>query len=329
MRFCHPLFLIAALAVPLLGLYWTFLRAGREKALARFSRHGLPRKPRFSSLQMPLVLVGLFLVMVAAARPQWGKDATASIKRSRNLVVALDVSNSMLAPDVRPNRLGRAKADIADLIDSLNDDRCALVAFRRTGVVICPLTSDHAFLRSALEKMDGDSATRGETDLGSAIRAALDALDPAADDHNAIIVVSDGGDLRGEALPAAQLAKQRGIPVFTVGIGDPAHDTPIPGVTYNQSPVGVRLEETALKAIAEASNGRYVPLATAGTAETTLGAIYRRFIRQVAEKEQREEDERAGERYLIFLLPGILALFAAAALSSGRLAQRQANKASL
>ena len=326
MRFHHPLFLIVALAVPLLGLYWTFLRARREKALARFSRHGLPQRPRLAALQMPLTLAGLFLVLVAVARPQWGKDLDPAVKRSRNLVVALDVSNSMLAQDVRPNRLGRAKADIADLIDSLNDDRCALVAFRRTGVLVCPLTSDHAFLRSALEKMDGESAPRGETDLGSAIRAALDALDPAADDHNAIIIISDGGDLRGEALPAAEIAKQRGVPVFTVGIGDPAHATPIPGVTYNQSPVSVRLEESALKAIAEASNGRYVPLATAGTAETTLGAIYRRFIHQVAEKEQREEDERVGERYLIFLLPGLLALFAAAALSSGRLVKNPSGK---
>ena len=151
-----------------------------------------------------------------------------------------------------------------------------------------------------------ESAPRGETDLGSAIRASLDALDPAADDHNAVILISDGGDLRGEALSNAELAKKRGIPIFTVGIGDPKHATPIPSEDgrgeqkFNGEVVKVKLEESALKAVAEASRGRYVPLATAGTAETTLGAIYQRFLRQVAAKEQNEEAERAAERYQVF-----------------------------
>ena len=243
-------------------------------------------------------------------------------------MVAIDVSRSMLAQDVRPNRLERAKADVADLIDSLEGDRCALVAFRRTGVVICPLTTDHGYLRSALEQLTPESAPRGETDLGSAIRAALEALDPAADDHNAIIMISDGGDLRGEALQNAALAAKRKIPIFTVGIGDPKHGAAIPSedgrseLKFQGQTVKVKLEETALKAISEASKGRYVPLATAGTAETTLGAIYRRFLRQVAAKEQNEEAERAAERYQIFLVPGLVLLIAGAALSKGRFAKK-------
>jgi Ca-activated chloride channel family protein len=230
----------------------------------------------------------------------------------------------MLAEDVRPNRLERVKADVADLIDSLEGDRCALVAFRRTGLVICPLTTDHGFLRSALEQMTPDSAPRGVTDLGGAIRASLDALDPSADDHNAIILISDGGDLRGEALANAALAKKRGIPIFTVGIGDPRHGAPIPAADgkglqkFDGKTVMVKLEETALKAVAAASNGRYVPLATAGTAETTLGAIYRRFLRQVAAKEQNEQESRTAERYQIFLVPGLVLLIAGACLSKGR-----------
>jgi Ca-activated chloride channel family protein len=230
----------------------------------------------------------------------------------------------MLAEDVRPNRLERVKADVADLIDSLEGDRCALVAFRRTGLVICPLTTDHGFLRSALEQLTPDSAPRGETDLGGAIRASLDALDPAADDHNAIILISDGGDLRGEALKNAELAKKRGIPIFTVGIGDPRTGSPIPSADgrgvqkFKGETVKVKLEEAALKSVAAASNGRYVPLATAGTAETTLGAIYRRFLRQVAAKEQNEEENRTAERYQLFLIPGLVLLIAGASLSKGR-----------
>ncbi len=322
MRFANPIFLVLAAIVPLAGLWWTFLRARREKALGRITL-SVP-KTHTAGLQMTLVLAGLFLSLFAASRPQWGKTTERLVERSRNVVVAIDVSRSMLAQDVRPNRLERAKADVADLIDSLEGDRCALVAFRRTGVVICPLTTDHAYLRGALEQMTPESAPRGETDLGGAIRAALDALDPAADDHNAIILISDGGDLRGEALANAQLAKKRGIPIFTVGIGDPKRGATLPDpngrgdMKYKGETVRVKLEETALKAIAEASKGRYVPLATAGTAETTLGAIYRRFLRQVAVKEQNEEAERTAERYQFFLLPGLALLIAGAALSKGR-----------
>ena len=87
---------------------------------------------------------------------------------------------------------------------------------------------------------------------------------------------------------------------------------------HNGAAVKVKLEEAALKAVAEASSGRYVPLATAGTAETTLGAIYRRFLRQVAAKEQSEEESRAAERYQFFLAPGVLLLMAGASLSRGR-----------
>ena len=154
MRFAHESFLVLALLVPFAGLFWAFLHARREKSLARFVAPSLrarlmPARSRTWGLQAFLILAGLFLVLVAAARPQWGRSTERVIERRRNVAIALDVSRSMLAQDVRPNRLERAKADVADLIDSLGPDRCALVAFRRTGVVVCPLTTDRGFLRSA------------------------------------------------------------------------------------------------------------------------------------------------------------------------------------
>ena len=327
MRFSNPLFLIIALLVPVAGLWWTFLRARREKALGALTLK-VP-KSSVSGLQTACIVVGLFLSLFAASRPQWGKSMEKTVTRARNVVIAIDVSRSMLAEDVRPNRLERAKADVADLIDSLEGDRCALVAFRRTGVAVCPLTTDHGYLRSALERMSPESAPRGETDLGGAIRTALATLDPAADDHNAIILISDGGDLRGEALKNAEAAKKRGIPIFTVGIGDPKRGATIPSedgrgvVKFDGKPVTVKLEEAALDAIAKASGGSYVPLATAGTAETTLGAIYRRRLRQIALMEQNEEESRLGERYQFFLIPGLVLLIIGACLSKGRFAKRK------
>ena len=327
MRFANPIFLVLSLLVPVAGLWWTFLRARREKALGALTLK-VP-KSSVSGLQTACIVVGLFLSLFAASRPQWGKSMEKTVTRARNVVIAIDVSRSMLAEDVRPNRLERAKADVADLIDSLEGDRCALVAFRRAGVAVCPLTTDHGYLRSALESMSPESAPRGETDLGSAIRTALATLDPAADDHNAIILISDGGDLRGEALKNAEAARKRGIPIFTVGIGDPKRGATIPSedgrgvVKFDGKPVTVKLEESALDAIAKASGGSYVPLATAGTAETTLGAIYRRRLRQIALMEQNEEESRLGERYQLFLIPGLVLLIIGACLSKGRFAKRK------
>ena len=340
MKFVYPWMLVLVALVPVAGAFWIFLRARAERRLERIVAPALAARLLPSAagplarLQMPLMIVGLTLAVLAAARPQWGHSSQKIEARSRNVVVALDVSRSMLVADVRPNRLERAKADIADLIDSLEGDRCALVAFRRTGTLLCPLTTDHAFLRTALEGATPESAARGETDLAAAIRTALDALDPAADDHNAIILISDGGDLRGGALDAAALARKRNVPVFTVGIGDPRRAGTVPGEDgkgvqqYKGQAVTAKLEDQTLAAIAKASGGRYVPLATAGTAETTLGAIYRRFLRQVAAKEQAEEEElRATERFGVFLVPGLLLILAAALLSRGRFAGRNRQQA--
>ena len=332
MKFVYPWMLVLVASVPVAGALWAFLRARADRRLAAFVAPALqsrllPRSPRLFGLQATLLLFGLALVLFAASRPQWGQSAQQMQARSRNVVVALDVSRSMLAADVRPNRLERAKADVADLIDSLEGDRCALVAFRRTGELLCPLTSDHAFLRSALEGVTTESAPRGETDLGGAIRTSLAALDPAKDEHNAVILISDGGDLRGGALDAARDAKKRRVPVFTVGLGDDKVDSTLPDAsgsgsqTYQGKTVRTRLENKTLEMIASASGGRYVPLATAGTAETTLGAIYRRFLRQVAEEDLAEEEElRATERFGLFLVPGILLVLLAGALSRGRFA---------
>ena len=334
MKFVYPWMLVLVALVPLAGAFWAYLRGRAERRLSTMVAKGLqgrllPRRPQLFNLQAALLLAGLFLVVFAAARPQWGHSSQKMVARTRNVVVALDVSRSMLATDVRPNRLERAKADVADLIDALEGDRCALVAFRRTGVLLCPLTTDHAFLRATLEGVTPESAPRGETDLGSAIKTALDALDPAADDHNAIILISDGGDLRGGALESARAAAKRSIPIFTVGLGNPKEASAIPDASgtgvqqYQGKAVTTKLEEKALVEIARASGGRYVPLATAGTAETTLGAIYRRFLRQVQAKEEAEaEEQRATERFGFFLVPGLLLVLLAGMFSRGRFAGR-------
>ncbi len=341
MRFAHPILLLLLLIVPAAALVGAYLRARREKALSRLTTR--PPSAPLGGFQAACMLTGLALALLAVARPQWGKEMESLVRRSRNVVVAIDVSRSMLASDVRPNRLDRAKADIADLIDSLAStnangkavsDRCALVAFRNDARMVCPLTSDRVFLRQELATVTPASAAPGATSLGAGIERALSLIgeeDGGEDiraDHSAIILISDGGDLEGKALECADKAKSRGVPVFTVGIGDPNRESEIPapegGVVRDEhgAPVRVKLESATLRTIAERSGGRYVPLATAQTAETTLGVIYRDFLRQVAMQEQNEEEERLGEKYQWFLVPGLALLLVGAACSKGRFRRR-------
>jgi len=332
MRFVYPWLLLLLSAIPVVGIAWLWLYRRAQCKLSLLIAPALqgklmPSRPRATFyVQFVLVLAGLLLLTFAAARPQWGRKDEKIFTRGRNLVIALDVSRSMLAADVHPNRLERAKTDIMDLIGELKGDRAALLAFRNKGSLLCPLTTDYAFLRQALDGVSPESAPRGETDLGDAIRKSLEALDPALDEYNAILLISDGEDLKGDAVDAARTAASRNIPIFTVGIGDLSGAT-VPGedgkgvLTFKGSAVKTTLTESTLDAIAKASaNGRYIPLGTAGTANTTLGAIYRRHLRSLAAQEQQEQIEnRYQERYQLFLFPAVLCLLVAAWFSRGRL----------
>jgi Ca-activated chloride channel family protein len=335
MRFAYPWLLLLLTAVPLLGAAWFWMARQGRRNLGRLVSPALqprlmpPRSELRFHAQLALVVAGLLLLVVAAARPQWGTRTERVITRSRNLVIALDVSRSMLARDVHPNRLERAKVDIMDLIGELKGDRAALLAFRRRGILLCPLTTDYAFLRQALDGVGIDSAPRGETDLADAIRKALDALAPAQDGHNAILLISDGDDLAGNALEAAREARARNVPIFTVGIGDTT-GAAVPDeagtgtLVYHGESVRSRLSEDTLAAIARESGGRYVPLGTASTVQTTLGSIFRQHLRQIAAREQHESLERRRiERFQWFLFPALGLLLAAGFLSRGRLSGRR------
>lgn len=331
MRFVYPWVLLLLSLVPLVGLLWFWLAARATRRLGALvapplqARLAPPRQAWRGTTQIVLALGAVSLLLVAAARPQWGQRSQQVYTRGRNLLIALDVSRSMLAQDVHPNRLERAKVDILDLIAELRGDRAGLMVFRGKALLLCPLTTDTAFLRQIVDGVAVDSAPRGATDLAHAIRRGLEALEPAMDDHNAILLISDGEELTGDAAEAAREAGQRGVPIFTVGLGDPA-GAPLPaadgkGVQQDRQgrPVSTRLMDATLEAIARESGGAYIPLATAGTAHTTLGSIYRQHLRRVAAREQQERIERRYiERYQFFLLPAIVLLCAAGCLSRGR-----------
>ncbi len=289
----QPLYLMLLLLLPLIPLAAVWWWKRYTVRVARLSRHavGVPARAK---LQVALLTIGAGMLILALSGPAWGRGEEEAVQRSRNLMLAVDVSRSMLAEDVRPNRLSRAKADLIDLVDALNGDRAGLLAFRGKGVLLCPMTTDVAFLRQNLDALAPDSAPPGETDLADAIEKCLAAFEMAQSAHNAIVLVSDGEDLAGRAKQLATVAGERGIPIFTVGIGS-AKGAVIPDgasvVKYEGEAVKSQLTESTLREIAEASHGRYIPLATAGTAQTTLGAVYARYLSKLADEEVREHSE--------------------------------------
>lgn len=317
MRFAAPLWLFLLFLVPLLGALAVWYRRRTAARMTALSRRAVAMPPR-SGVQIGLLLGALAALAVALAGPRWGRGEEPFLASGRNLTVAVDVSNSMLAQDVRPDRLGRAKADLLDLLDALRGDRVALLAFRGKGAMLCPFTTDVAFLRESINGLSPDSAPPGETDLADAIEKALAAFDKAQSDHNAIVLVSDGEDLTGRAETLAKEAGGRGIPIFTVGIGSP-QGAQVPGVTYQGKPVTSKLNDATLRAVAEASGGAYIPLAGTGAPETTLGAVYANHLARIEAEEnhQREETAFADRTGLFAILAALLAL-AAACLSIGR-----------
>ena len=322
MSFAHPNMLFLVLLVPplILLLSWWWKRSAERLVL--LSRHAETVSTRVKG-QSALLLGGFLALIMALSGPRWGKGEEEQVSRSRNLMLAVDVSRSMLATDVRPTRLDRAKADLIDLVDVLKGDRAGLLAFRGKAVLLCPMTTDVAFLRQSIDALAPDAAPLGETDLAAAIEACLETFEEAQSSHNAIVLISDGEDLVGEAKRLATLAGERNIPIFTVGIGS-MQGASIPDgggfLTYDGKEVKSHLTESTLQMIAEASGGRYVPLATVGTAQTTLGAVYARYLSRLADEETREQAQlNVEDRTPLFATLAILLWLAAGLLSLGRL----------
>ena len=329
MSFTHPAILLILWLVPLPGVLIVWSRHRQKRQAARLVHpNSMPRRRNpapdaIFNAQLGLILISLALIITAAAGPRWGEREEIVLSSGRNVLILLDVSRSMLATDVRPNRLERAKADLADLLAELQGDRAGIMAFRNGTALLCPFTTDRAFLSQTLSGITIDSAPRGETDIGGAITAALATFKDLDVHHNAIILISDGEDLTGRAVEKAAEAREQGIPIFCVGIGDAKGATiPTNGNTpmsYRGESVITKLDNQTLLDIATTSKGAYIPLQTSATGRTTLGTLYNRHVRTILAREMQETQEaRLVERFQLFLIPGLLAMLAAAMLSSGR-----------
>lgn len=331
LQFQYPWLLFLLWLIPLAGLLWHLLTRRRTGHGAFVSatmaaRLAPPWSPVRRHWQLALLMTGLALALIAAARPQWGMREETVYQRGRDLLLVLDVSRSMLARDVHPSRLGRAKADLQDLVRQMRGDRVGLLAFRGRPVLLCPLTTDYGFLSQTLEGADVDSAPAGETDIGDAVLEGLQSLKDDAGSHKAIVLVSDGDDLAGKVGEAIAQAKEQGVAVFTVGFGS-TDGAPIPSATdrkanmsYQGHEVVSKLNHGVLRDLAEQTGGAYVPV---GQANVKLGDLYRDHLSRIASRDLEESVQRRYvERYQWFLFPAVLCFLAIAFLSRGQIFTR-------
>ena len=211
------------------------------------------------------VLAALGLLVVALAEPRLGYDTLEVPHRGRDVVIAMDVSRSMMATDVAPTRLQRAKLLAEDLVSELGSDRIGLVAFAGSAFLQAPLTLDHGAVLSALDELDTDLIPKGGTNLAAAIRASEEAFTKAEGFSRAIIIISDGEELDADGLAAARDAAADGVRIFTVGVGSAeGSEIPLAPGEFVRDPAGKvvqsRLDATRMKEIAEATGGFYTPL---------------------------------------------------------------------
>jgi Ca-activated chloride channel homolog len=307
--FAQPAFLWALIALPFLIALFFAAERHRRFALDAFIAARLqPRlagqvsvtKRRWAFF---LQLAAFIFAVLALAQPRWGVRWAERTSRGRDVIIAVDSSRSMLAQDLKPSRLERARLAAQDLLNAMDGDRVGLVAFAGTAFLQAPLTADYDAVRDALAEIDPDIIPRGGSNITAAIETADDAFGKGESQHRALIIFSDGEELEADALDAAKAAASK-YKIFTVGLGSPQGSLiPVPnergGTEFVRDSQGQfvtsRLDETRLREIAESTGGFYVYLQS-GPAEM------RRIVEEgLGKMKQKDSDSRfskeAIERY--------------------------------
>jgi Ca-activated chloride channel family protein len=286
MKFAHPIWLLVGVLASL-ALWWRYRRFDRKQTslLAAFvsprlaqslTRSVSPGRRRF---KRALFVVATACLFIALARPQAGFHWEKTHRKGREILFAVDTSKSMLAQDVKPNRITRAKLAVEDLLGKLNGDGVGLVAFAGEAFLQCPVTLDYEAFQESVEALDTQIIPRGGTDIAAAIHEAQSAFKTRANSDKILILITDGEDLRAEGTAAAKAAAKDGVKIFTVGVGSANGELiPVPfedgGTKFVKDASGrlvkSRLDEATLRQIAEATGGMYQPLGQQGQGLVTI-----------------------------------------------------------
>ncbi len=337
MTFGAPEFLYLLAALPALGVFVWWALSRQRRAVGRIGdpalvqRLSLTAGRRVRGLRLVLWFLGVALLVIALARPQWGSDIQIVEQAGVQVMVTLDISRSMLAQDLKPNRLSRAKLEISDLISRLEGDEVGIVLFSGASFVQFPLTSDHSTARTYLNQASPKAISRQGTVIAEAIDIAMTGFSTEREHQKIIVIMTDGESHEGDAIAAARQAAGEGAVIFTVGVGSP-EGSPVPefdergNITGQQQDaqgraVVSRIDEIALQQIAESGGGRYFRAAEPGAMAGLADEIQSFEDRSL----QSEFNQRRVERFQLFLLAGLLCL-ALAELLADRLFLRQSGR---
>lgn len=300
-------YLYLLLLIPVFLIGYGIVRSLRAKKVKRFGDPALveqlmPSRSRSKGwVRMALFCLAFGLFAVGLARPRTGAKLAERKTRGAEIIVALDVSNSMLARDYSPNRLERAKLSIARLTDKLQDDRIGLVIFAGTSFVQLPVTTDYVSAKMFLNSIDTGSIPVQGTAIGDAIRLSIKSFSAQSEKSRVIIVISDGENHEDDAVSAAKQAAELGIKVYTIGVGSP-EGQPIPmGGDLMKDKDGnivvTKLDEQMLRDIARAGGGAYI---RAGGEEFGLNPIIQDIRRMEDEEFGSVVFEEYDEQYMYF-----------------------------
>jgi Ca-activated chloride channel family protein len=265
--------LLAAIPLASILFLWSH-RRGRElvsKIVAPRLREQLAGSvsPLRRTIRAALMLTALVFAALALAQPRYGFIEKETKQKGRDVIVAIDTSRSMMATDVSPTRLARAKLFTQDLVRLMQGDRVGLIAFAGSAFLQAPLTLDYSAVTNSLDELDTDLIPVGGTNLAAAINAALEAFGKAEGNTRALVVLTDGEELDADGIAAAKRAAQDGIRIFTVGIGSPEGslipirlDDGQPDFVRDKAgkPVTSKLDESRLREIAAATGGFFIPI---------------------------------------------------------------------
>lgn len=307
MIFAESKYLFLLLLIPLFIIIQTVVLKLRKRRLEKFGDEALVKElmPSYSKakvwLRLSLFLLAFFFFVLGISRPQMGAILKEHKTRGAEVMIVLDVSNSMLAEDYSPNRLERAKLAISRVVDKLRDDRIGLVVFAGNSFVQLPITTDYVSAKMFLGSISTESIPIQGTAIGDAISTALRSFSAQSDRSRAIIVITDGENHEDDPVAAASQAAEMGVRVFTIGIGSPEGKMiPFEGDYLRDkegNPVVTRLDEAVLQDVAAAGKGLYV---RAGNSEFGLNPIIEEIARLDDEEYNSIVFEEYDELYMYF-----------------------------
>jgi Ca-activated chloride channel family protein len=311
-RFEHPEFLIYLIAVPiLLGLYMAYryqrkvvMKQVADEHLQERLLSGLSKGKEW--LKWGLFLTGLFFICISYSNPQWGYKKAKVERKAADVYIALDISNSMLAEDVPPSRLERAKKFAIDLVQELKGDRIGLILFAGSAYLQMPLTTDYAAAEIYLQSANPNNAGTQGTSIAEALEMAMRTYDDRSAQNRALVLISDGEDHEEGALEMMEKAKEAGVVPYIIGVGTEEGGFIPMNIRGREdykrdetgSPVRTIVNETFMQELATSGNGRYFNIANSDAVITSL----KERINQLEKEDIEERSFSDFESYFQYFL---------------------------